>query len=230
MTNENLLGILPIKKNSERVQGKNFRTFLGRPLFEHVLATLDGSKLLNRILVDTDSEWLIGHLAERWPNVSTLRRPNRLAQGTTPMNEVLQHTLENSSENFFLQVHATSPLLTSETVDRAIEFFWEHWPDHDSLFSVTRRQERLWSKDRVPLNHDPRVLLRTQDLDPFFVENSCLYLFNREVFVREGGRIGKSPALFTTPEVQSLDIDTEEDFLIAEAVAARIAILEPGGR
>lgn len=218
MNGNPILGILPIKQNSQRVPGKNFRTFLGQPLFLHILATLVESTRLTRIVVDTDSEWLISYLNENWPQVEAIRRPDHLALGSTPMNDVLQNTLKAAGEDFFLQVHVTSPLLSVQTIDRAIDFFWQHWPDHDSLFSVTKKQERLWSKDCIPLNHDPAILLPTQDLAPIFVENSCLYLFNREVFTREVGRIGRAPILFTTPELESLDIDTEEDFKIAEAL------------
>lgn len=218
MTSHPIRGILPVKHNSQRVPGKNFRPFLGKPLFEHMLATLAQSVFVDSVVVDTDSDWLIDYLAENWPQVTTLRRPDYLAQSSTPMNDVLQHTMDNAAEDFFLQVHTTSPLLTAGTIDRAIEFFWAHWPEQDSVFSVTRKQERLWSKDARPLNHDPKVLLPTQDLDPIFVENSCLYLFNREVFQTERGRIGKNPALFVTPDIESVDIDTEADFDIAEAL------------
>lgn len=221
MAREPLTAIVPIKHNSERVPGKNLRPFAGRPLFEHIMDALTSASLVDSIVVDTDSDAISEILADHRPDIAILPRPPHLAQHETPMNNVLRNTLGQLSGDFFLQVHTTSPLLTAATIDRAVESFWAHWPDNDSLFSVSKKQERLWSGEGTPLNHDPRVLLPTQDLDPFFVENSCLYVFNRDIFLTHGSRIGSTPYLFNTPDLESIDIDVESDFIIGEALASR---------
>ena len=221
MTREPLAAIVPIKHNSERVPGKNLRPFAGRPLFEHIIDALTSTSLVDSIVVDTDSDVISESLADRRPDITVLPRPSHLARSETPMNDVLRNTIGQLSGNFFLQVHTTSPLLTAPTIDRAVEAFWAHWPHYDSLFSVSKKQERLWSGEGTPLNHDPRVLIPTQDLEPFFVENSCIYIFNRDVFVTHGSRIGPSPYLFDTPDLESIDIDVESDFIIGEALASR---------
>ena len=220
-TREPLTAIVPIKHNSARVPGKNLRPFAGLPLFHHILDALESSTLIDMIVVDTDSEDIARSVAESRPHVTVLPRPSHLAQPETPMNDVLEHTIAQLAGDFFLQAHTTSPLLTAPTIDSAIEAFWAHWPTHDSLFSVSKKQERLWSRKGVPLNHDPQVLLPTQDLEPFFVENSCLYVFNRDVFLDHSSRIGSRPYLFETPDLESIDIDVESDFIIGEAIASR---------
>ena len=93
-------------------------------------------------------------------------------------------------------------------------------PEHDSLFSVTRLQTRLWNAEGEPINHDRNVLARTQDLPPVFEENSCLYLFTRESLERHGNRIGERPILFELPREEAWDIDEEVDFRVAEALYA----------
>ena len=221
MTREPLTAIVPIKHNSERVPRKNLRPFVGRPLFEHIIDALTSASLVDSIVVDTDSDVISESLADYRPDITVLPRPPHLANSEAPMNDVLRNTMVQLSGDFFLQVHTTSPLLTATTIDRAVETFWSHWPDNDSLFSVSKKQERLWSRDGRPLNHDPRVLLPTQDLEPFFVENSCIYIFNRDVFLAHGSRIGSKPYLFDTPDLESVDIDVESDFIIAEALASR---------
>jgi CMP-N-acetylneuraminic acid synthetase len=90
----------------------------------------------------------------------------------------------------------------------------------DSAFGVTRLQARLWTADAKPVNHDPAVLLRTQDLDPIYLENSCFYIFTPETLRERGNRIGSHPLLVETPPQEAIDIDEESDWDLAAAVAS----------
>ena len=87
---------------------------------------------------------------------------------------------------------------------------------YDSLFSVTRKQVRYWDELARPLNHNPNILLRTQDLPPVFEENSCMYLFTKSILERKHNRIGDRPYLFEMAEVEAQDIDVELNFVMAE--------------
>jgi CMP-N-acetylneuraminic acid synthetase len=88
--------------------------------------------------------------------------------------------------------------------------------EYDSLFSVTRVQTRFWDRFTRPINHDPEVLIQTQDLPPIYEENSCIYIFTAENLRKRGTRIGWKPLMFETPVEEALDIDEEIDFLIAD--------------
>ena len=92
------------------------------------------------------------------------------------------------------------------------------YPEYDSLFSVTRWQTRLWDAEGRPLNHDPDVLLRTQDLPPVYEENSCLYIFTRERFLERRNRLGYRPYLFEIPALEAVDIDEPADWAVAECL------------
>ena len=94
--------------------------------------------------------------------------------------------------------------------------------NHDSLFSVTRWQTRLYGADGTPINHDPDVLLRTQDLPPVYEENSNLYLFTADQ-IAAGRRIGDRPILFEIHPLEAVDIDDEHDFVLAEALDRHVA-------
>jgi CMP-N-acetylneuraminic acid synthetase len=131
------------------------------------------------------------------------------------MNTVLLHDVSLVEADFYLQTHSTNPLLKAETVSRAIAAFLNSWPEHDSLFAVTPLQTRLWWGDGRAVNHDPDVLLRTQDLPPVYEENSNLYIFSRETLERRQNRIGQRPLLFEIDRAEAWDIDEELDFAIA---------------
>jgi CMP-N-acetylneuraminic acid synthetase len=200
------------------VPGKNYRLFGGEPLFHHVVRTLLEATQIERVVIDTDSPTIREDAAAAFPEVVVIERPEHLRDGRIAMNDVLLNDLAQLDGDWFLQTHSTNPLLRAATVDRAEGAFLDSLPGHDSLFSVTRLQTRLWTADGAPLNHDPAVLLRTQDLPPIYEENSCLYLFSRDGLTERGSRIGQRPMLFEIDAKEAVDIDEEIDFQVAEAL------------
>lgn len=210
--------LVPMRHDSERVPGKNYRTFVDRPLFHHIVESLLVVDRVTRVLIDTDSPMITEQVAEHFPTVDVVTRPAELLGGEVPMTEILQHDAALVSEPWILQTHSTNPLLRPSTINAAIEDLARHADEYDSLFSVTRHQTRLYAADGQPLNHDPDVLLRTQDLPPVYEENSNLYLVPRQMLLEEGRRIGQHPLMFEVSALEAVDIDTESDFLLAEAI------------
>ncbi len=131
------------------------------------------------------------------------------------MNNIILYDISLIDADFYLQTHSTNPLLTTNTISRAIETFLQDGK-HDSLFGVTRLQTRLYSSDGRPLNHDPDLLLRTQDLSPVYEENSTIYIFTRDIMKKKKSRIGYHPLMFEVRREEAIDIDEEIDFLFAE--------------
>jgi CMP-N-acetylneuraminic acid synthetase len=221
MTWKRIVAFVPMRHDSERVQGKNYRLINGRPLFHYILETLLSCPEIDQVVVDTDSPVIMGGLRAHFHQVTLLERPIHLRAGTVSMNEILLYDIGQCPGDLYLQTHTTNPLLRSETVSRAIQSLRAAQSVHDSLFSVTRRQVRLWDEKGRGVNHDPKVLLRTQDLPPLFEENSSLYLFTDETLKTRGTRIGERPMMFETDPEESWDIDTEFEFAIAEFLLAR---------
>lgn len=211
---DKIVAIVPMRHESERVKGKNYRLLAGVPLYHHILKTLISCKEIQEIVVDTDSQLIMEGVVESFPQVRILERPDHLREGNIAMNEVLLHDVSLVTADFYLQTHSTNPLLTRETISRAISVFLENYPAYDSLFSVTRWQTRLYDDTGMAVNHDPNVLLRTQDLPPIYEENSCLYIFTRRTLEEQHNRIGKRPYLYEIDPEEAWDIDEEIDFKI----------------
>lgn len=209
--------IVPMRHSSERVVGKNYRDFAGKPLFFHITESLLKCSSIGNVIIDTDSS-VIMELCEKHfkDRVIVLERPEHLRDGGIAMNDVLLNIVNQVKSDFYLQTHSTNPILTATTITEAIETFKKRYPMYDSLFSVTRRNVRFWDVLARPINHNQNILLRTQDLPPVFEENSCLYLFTKEILERKHNRIGDRPYLFEIPEVEAQDIDVELNFKVAE--------------
>jgi CMP-N-acetylneuraminic acid synthetase len=214
-----LVALMPMRHSSERVPGKNYRPFGdGRPLYHHMVEVLAACPQVDKIVIDTDSPLIKEECATRFPEVVVLDRPEHLLGGMTPMTDILLHDVSEVESEFYLQTHSTNPLLTKETVRRATETFFQQYPIYDSLFSVTRVQTRFWDGLARAVNHNPNILLRTQDLPPLYAENSCLYIFEAKTLRERHSRIGNRPLLFEMDRLEAQDIDEEIDFRIADLI------------
>lgn len=211
-----IVALVPMRHHSVRVSGKNYRLIAGKPLFHHILTTLKGCPEISEILVDTDSPDIMEGIKSHFPDVKIIQRPDHLKADSIPMNEILMHDTNLVKADFYLQTHSTNPLLKSQTVSTAIKTLINNYPAFDSLFSVTRLQTRFWDNLTRPINHNPAILLRTQDLPPVFEENSCIYLFKRETLELKRNRIGDRPYMLEIDRSEAFDIDEELDFLMAE--------------
>lgn len=209
-----------MKGHSARVPNKNLRLFFDRPLYHWILNVLLKSIYITRVIINTDSQLIIQDVQKHFRNnVVIINRPIKIQGDFIPMNGIIAYDLSQIEGEHFLQTHSTNPLLTTKTIDKAIECYFNNLYLYDSLFSVTRIQTRLYWKDGQPINHNPAELLRTQDLEPVFEENSNIYIFSRDSFARNGNkRIGLKPFMFEIDRLEAIDIDEEEDFILAETL------------
>lgn len=213
-----VVALVPARHHSQRVPEKNYRITAGKPLYAYIIETLLACPEIDQIVVDTDSPVITRGLQENYPAVQVIARPEHLSGDTVSMNEILMYDTSLVEADFYLQTHSTNPLLRAETVSQAVSALVSQYPVFDSLFSVTRWQKRLWTAEGKPVNHDPLVLLQTQDLPPIYEENSCMYIFKRENLVRRRNRLGERPLMFAMDASEAYDIDEEIDFLIVNAI------------
>jgi CMP-N-acetylneuraminic acid synthetase len=215
-----IAAFVPMRHDSERVKGKNYRPLGGRPLYRHIVSSLLACREIDEVVIDTDSPLIAEDAHATFPEVRVLPRPDHLLGGDVPMNDVLLHDIEQVHADLYVQTHSTNPLLRPETIQLALDTFLEAGQGHDSLFTVTPLHTRLWTPDGDAINHDPEVLLRTQDLPPVMEENSCLYIFDAATLRQRHNRIGERPLLFPLDAHEAWDIDEELDWLVVEALFA----------
>lgn len=216
-----IVALLPMKAHSARVSGKNFRDFCGQPLFRWILNTLLSVELIEKVVINTDARDILAeHGLVETDRVLIRDRKPELCGDFVSMNLVLADDVANIDANIYLMTHTTNPLLKEETVRGALAAFRQAQGAGraDSLFTVDKIQTRFYRADGSPVNHDPNNLIRTQDLEPWFEENSNLYIFTRESFAKTQARIGKHPIMYESAKFESIDIDTPEDWEFAVAL------------
>jgi CMP-N-acetylneuraminic acid synthetase len=211
--------ILPIKFNSERVPRKNFRDFLGLPLYLHIIRNLLEVQPITKIVINTDAPMSeFDHKIDD-PRIEFSKRPEYLLGETVSMNSIIEYEINRTGDDLFFMTHTTNPLLSSSTIHRMLQMYNLENSNNDSVVSVSKFFGRFLDIKGHPLNHNPVSLLRTQDLEPVLFENSCGYVFSKQSFSNAKSRIGSNPLFFETPKLESVDIDEEDDWKIAEALA-----------
>lgn len=215
-----IVALLPMKAHSERVKGKNFRMFNGKPLFRWILDSLLSVELIDQIVINTDARAILAENGLIDSDRVLIRdRLPEICGDFVSMNLILADDLAQVQADIYLMTHTTNPLLSCETIRAALARFEAARGEFDSLFTVNKFQTRFYRADGRPVNHDPNNLVRTQDLEPWYEENSNLYIFTRDSFAKANARIGAKPMLFETPRMESFDIDTPEDWTICEIVS-----------
>ena len=215
-----------MKANSERVRGTNFRPFAGKPLFRWILDTLLSVPQIERVVINTDARAILADNGLVDSERITIRdRKPEICGDFVSMNLVLADDVANVPADIYLMTHTTNPLLTTGTVEAALGAYREALAVgmHDSLFAVQKWQTRFYRADGSAVNHDPDNLIRTQDLEPWYEENSNLYLFTPESFAATGARIGRRPKLFEMARNEGVDIDDQDSWNLAEALALQAA-------
>ena len=218
------VALLPMKAHSERVPNKNFRDFAGKPLFRWILDSLMAIEMIDLVVVNTDARTQLEQqgLVEGDRVLIRDRKPE-LCGDLVSMNRIIADDVENVAAANYLMTHTTNPLLSTKTIKTAFEKYQQCASESgsDSLFTVNRFQTRFYRADNSAINHDPKNLVRTQDLEPWFEENSNLYVFSKRSFDETKARIGKKPAMFETPKMESFDIDDKDDWELAELLMER---------
>lgn len=217
-----IAALVPMRHHSQRVSGKNFRPLAGKPLFHHIIGSLLACPEISQVVVDTDSQPIMDGIQQHFPSVRILERPEHLRDDTVSMNEILIYDTSQVEADYYLQTHTTNPLLRPSTISRAIQSLLANIPEYDSLFSVTRLQVRLWDQHGHAINHNPAILLQTQDLPPIFEENSCIYIFSRDSLLNRLNRLGERPFMFEMDAAEAWDIDEELDFAITEFLMQQV--------
>ena len=181
---------------------------------------------IDRIVVSTDDE-KVEDIAnetarERGREIEVIERPANLATSETSTDELIQYVPTIINEGNILWVHVTSPFVHSEIYSRAIQVYFEgvEKSDIDSLMSVTKFQTFIWNGNG-PVNYDrnKEKWPRTQTLPEWYEVNSAFFIANISTYIEKEDRIGARPYLFELEGVESIDIDWQEDFILAEKIA-----------
>jgi CMP-N-acetylneuraminic acid synthetase len=207
-----VIAVVPVKKNSSRVANKNFLDFYnGNSLLKICLDMLSQSTLIDEICVYTSEPIESIHLGNNFASI--VLRDKSFDSDETQMNEILYSFAQDVFADVYVLVHVTSPFLNITTIEKGIKGIIND--QYDSAFTVREFRGFMWDENNLP-SYKLDAIPRTQDIPPKFIETSGYYAFNREVIIDSKSRIGKNPMLLNLGVLESIDIDNQEDLIIAK--------------
>ena len=213
MKNMRIVAIVPMKLNNSRLPHKNTKAFTnGKPLCSYILSTLLKVSELDEVFVYCSNPQIRAFI----PNeVKFLQRSEKLDKDTTSMTEVLSCFTKEVAADIYVMTHTTAPFISKESIEKGIRAVKSG--EYDSAFAARRLQDFLW-KDGKPFNYSLDCIPRTQDLPLLFEETSGFYIYRQDVMTKYKRRIGENPYVVEVSEIESIDIDEPEDFMIADAI------------
>lgn len=206
---------IPIKANSERVPGKNFRVLNGKKLYEYICEHVQEADVFDDIYIDTNSEEIAAYAQQQ--KFQVIARKPELARNTANGNDLLVHHYQNYPQyDYYFQLFATAPYLQPETIKTCFDKLITS-EEYDSCFTATENHGFYWLAEN-PINYRPGILPRSQDMLAVVEETTGLYGICRESLERYRCRIGRKPYIHMVSKFEAVDINTEEDLKVAEYV------------
>lgn len=207
------VAIVPMKLNNRRLPQKNTKPFTnGKPLCYYILSTLLSVDSIDEIYVYCSNPDIQKFIPE---GVKYLKRSASLDQDTTSMTEVLTCFTNEVPADIYVMTHTTAPFIKKKSIEKGLAAVKSG--EFDSSFAAKKLQDFLW-KDGKPFNYQLDNIPRTQDLPALYEETSGFYIYKKEVMAELHRRIGVKPYIVDVGEIESVDIDEPEDFMIADAI------------
>jgi len=206
-----IVAFVPIKFQSERLPGKNFLPLQGKPLCRHIFEVLLKSKMIDETYVYCSNEKIREYIPEE---VIFKKRSEILDKNETKGMDIYQAFVNEVNADWYVLAHATSPFLKTDSVDNALRKVLQE--GYDSTFSVKQVQTFCWYKGK-PLNYKLDNVVRTQDIEPIYIETSGFYIFSKKL-IKQNRRIGNKPWMQEVDTVEAIDIDEEKEYNLSKMI------------
>ncbi len=223
-----VLAIIPARGGSKRIPNKNVRDFCGKPLLAYAIEQAKTSKCINRVVIDTDSAE-IAKVAEHYGVPVPFLRPSHLATDTASVNDALLFLLsrlkkdEGYEPDYLVLLQTTSPLRELEDIQACWELMRD--TDADTTLTVTPTHPRLYHLDEennlILANKLVSSSTNVQEWPQAYLLNGCfVYIFNVARFLEQKTVIMKNTKAVVCDKWRSVDLDTEEDWVLGEFLYA----------
>ena len=206
-----ITAVVAVRAGSQRVKNKNIRKFANTNLLELKLNVLKKVNNLDKIIVNSDCDKMI-EVALRH-GVEAHKRQAYYASSEATNSEFHGHIGETTDSEVIFLAPVCSPFVSVQAHEKAIDYYYNN--NFDSVTSVADVKNHLWLNGK-PLNYDLRQVPNSQDLPDIVKLTYGITIVDRSVMRDESRVVGNNPGFYKLNDIESVDIDTEFDFLLAE--------------
>ena len=206
-----VVAFVPIKFKSQRLENKNILPLGNKPLCYHIFETLKKIQKIDHIYVYCSNPTIKQYIPS---DIIFMKRPKSLDHNETKGLDIYKEFIKDVDADIYILTHATSPFIKSSSIEKGLDAVLYH--GYDSSFRVRKAKTYGWYQNQ-PLNYNLNDVVRTQDLEPIYLENSAFYIFQKEL-IRQNRRIGDNPYKVLTNKIESVDIDEIDDYNLAQNI------------
>ena len=212
-------GLIAVRSGSKRIKNKNIKDFSDSSLLEIKISQAIESRQIDEVVVSSDCDRMLD--IAKSMGVNALKRDLEYCTDSVPMNSVYEHLAKSVSSDHIVYLHVTSPLLKVETLDSCILKYKEMSSDYDSLATVESIKRYIWFNGKA-INYDPNNHPRSQDLDEYYCLNFAVNIISRSKMIQRKNILGDNFYPYFLDEIESVDVDTQFEFDIAEFLYDRL--------
>lgn len=206
---------IPIKAHSERVPGKNLRLLNGKKLYQYICEHVKEANVFDDIYIDSNSSEIREYALKN--GFGFIERKPGLESNSANGNDLLTyHYLSYPEYDYYFQLFATAPFLQPNSIAECHSML-VNTTEYDSCFTAVENHGFFWHAG-TPINYRPCILPRSQDMLPVVEETTGLYGISRDSLEKYRCRIGRKPYIYVVSKFEAVDINTEDDFKIAEHI------------
>lgn len=216
-----IVSFIPIKLNNQRLPGKNTMLLEGRPMCDYLFETISEIEVIDEKYVYCSDEAIQPYIMPyEKKGLRLLKRDKYLDGFQVKGLEIIDKFIKDVDADIYVLTHVTQPFTKASSIAKALEKVISG--EYDSAFSAVALQDYMWMNGK-PFNYDMKNIVRTQDLEPIYMETGAFFIFKKEVFTELGQRIGNKPYIYEIDQFEAVDIDEAEDFEFAKVVARYLA-------
>ena len=216
MKKNKLTAVIPVRKGSQRVKNKNLKPFAGSTLLDIKIETLKKVIGLDEIVVTSDSQEMLD--IARKHNVTAHKREDYYASSEVNNSDFMVNLTTAVDSEYIMYSPCTSPLLSNETISECISKFRA---GAQNIVTVTSQKHHMWL-DGKPLNYDPKNAPNSQDLPDIVSINYGICIISKDDMIKNRNIVTENPYFYKLDEIESIDIDTEFDFMVAEHIYKKL--------
>lgn len=204
---------IPIKLNNQRLPGKNLMDLCGRPMCDYIFETVSRVSNVDEKYVYCSDETILPYI----PKGIKLKKRDVCLDGYKVKGlQIIDRFIQDVDADIYILTHVTQPFTKPESLEKAVDMVVSG--AYDSAFSAVEIKDYCWYKGK-PLNYDMKDIATTQNLEPIYMETGAFFIFTKEMYKRLHQRIGEKPYMHIVDSFEAVDVDTLDDFHMAEAVA-----------
>ena len=222
------LVVIPARGGSKGIPHKNIYKVAGKPLLEYAIESINGVIFDGDVAVSTDDD-AIAAVAARHKNVTVVKRPAEISNDTAKTEDALIHVLNYMKEKYGKEYDAvvtlqpTSPLRKSSTIQSFLAAYEKDFPEYDALLTLTEDRSDFWIQNEAGKYQRlyPDAPRRRQERKPLYIENSAIYVTDRESLLSNRSVLGTKVGGYVIDAKEGVDINEFADIALAESLIGK---------